>query len=562
MFSYIKRFFSTNISFLIILVVVVFSLYGKAINFELTSLDDTTLIRDNFFYISNIKNIPNFFTTSCFYSNDYSYYRPILTLSFAIETILFGYNLKIYHLTNILLFIFLLYLLYFFFVYYLKANKTITKLIILLFSVHPVFSLVYVWIPARNDSLFAISVILSLITLIKFLSYNKLKHLILFSFIFCISLFLKETGIILPLTYGLFIYFFNYKITKKQIYTILFFLLPLIIIYLLLRKYSVQGTNIEFNLINIKIILINIINGLLMYVEKLLYPIYIPVLSFKVQLTFATIITNITFILFFFFIYKTNFLNKKTLIFSLLWYFLFLLPTFFILDKQILFHRLLVPIIFLLYIFIIFIEKLLSKYKELSKYFIIIFILLFTTLYYVSFFQQDKYKDEENFTINSYLDSPKSPVTCNSMAMLYMKNGNLDKAMELMNFVLQNKPTYQYLLNYALLLSAMGNFDEVENAYLLLEKDLTGKKELIYLPLSEIYYIKEDYQKAFDCIQKAYNLKPYDTTILKQLAKIDEKVGNIQQALEIYTNLSKMEKGNKEYTDKISLLEKALKKID
>ena len=53
MFSYIKRFFSTNISFLIILIIVIFALYGKAINYELTNLDDDILTQSSVNFISN-----------------------------------------------------------------------------------------------------------------------------------------------------------------------------------------------------------------------------------------------------------------------------------------------------------------------------------------------------------------------------------------------------------------------------------------------------------------------------------------------------------------------------
>ena len=559
MLSYIKKFLNTNLSFLIILIVVVFSLYGKAINFELTSLDDTTLIKDNISYISNINNVPKLFIKSCFYSNDHYYYRPILTLSFAVETILFGYNLKVYHLTNILLFIILLYLSYIFFTYYLKTDKNVTKLIILLFSVHPVFSLVYVWIPARNDSLFAISVILSLIALLNILKTNKFKYIIFFSSFFCFSLFLKESGIILPIAYGAFIWFFDYKITKKQIFITLLLLLPFIIIYVLLRKYSIPKTYIELNLINIKTILTNIINVILMYIEKLLYPNYIPVLVSKVNLTIITIITNIVFVLFFIIVYLKNILNRKIVIFSLFWFLLLLLPTFFVLDNQILFHRLLTPIIFLIYMLIIFVEHILNKYKRLSKYLIVIFIFIFTTLYYASFFQQNKYKNEKNFIINSYLDSPYSLVTCNSMVMLYLKTGNIDKATELMNYILQKKFTYGYLLNYATLLCASGKFDKAEEICLKIEKDLKGRKvrkEMIYITLSEIYYMKKNYEKAYAYIQKAYKLKPYDTNLLKQFAKIAEKIGNIEQALGIYKNLLKIDRNNEEYKNKIYLLDK------
>lgn len=67
MFEYIKKFLSTNTAFLIIVIIVVFSLYQKAINYELLQLDDMEIISSNISYISEIKNIPNFFFTRCFF---------------------------------------------------------------------------------------------------------------------------------------------------------------------------------------------------------------------------------------------------------------------------------------------------------------------------------------------------------------------------------------------------------------------------------------------------------------------------------------------------------------
>ena len=150
--KYIKNFFNTNISFFILLIIVVFTLYGKAINFGLTALDDDILITKNINLISDYKNIPKLFTMSAFYDNTTAYYRPILSLSFAIESFFVRDNLKLYHLTNIILFVLSLYLFYLFCIE-LKLNSIITKFILLLIAVHPMFSSVVVWIPGRNDSL-------------------------------------------------------------------------------------------------------------------------------------------------------------------------------------------------------------------------------------------------------------------------------------------------------------------------------------------------------------------------------------------------------------------------
>ena len=125
------KFFKSNLFFFAVLTLLVFTVYAKSINYEFTGLDDEGLTYKKSLYISDIKNFPKFFVTDCYHNKKITqYYRPVLALSFAIETILFGVNTKVYHITNIILFILALYLMYLF-LYRLGQNKTILKFIIL-----------------------------------------------------------------------------------------------------------------------------------------------------------------------------------------------------------------------------------------------------------------------------------------------------------------------------------------------------------------------------------------------------------------------------------------------
>ena len=107
-----KNFLSTKIFFVLILIGITFLVYGKAVNFGLLSLDDTSSITNNLERISSLKNIPVIFSTNCYDENspDIPYYRPVLILSFSLETVLFGYNPKIYHFGNLYLFFFSIYI--------------------------------------------------------------------------------------------------------------------------------------------------------------------------------------------------------------------------------------------------------------------------------------------------------------------------------------------------------------------------------------------------------------------------------------------------------------------
>ena len=70
-----------------ILVVLGFVLYSQILSFDLTYLDDNTLIIDNWEIISNLRNIPLAFSSDAFFSGTNFYYRPLLNVSFMLDAL-------------------------------------------------------------------------------------------------------------------------------------------------------------------------------------------------------------------------------------------------------------------------------------------------------------------------------------------------------------------------------------------------------------------------------------------------------------------------------------------
>ena len=277
------KFLKTNLFFFLLLTAVVFSLYGKSINFDFTYRDDSVLILEKANFLSDIRNVPKLFTTSCFYSNDFQYYRPILNFVLLTETVFFGTNSKVYHFTNIILFILALYLMYVF-LCKLKLNETILKSIVLLMSVHPILTSCVVWIPARNDTLLAIFIILSFIFFVKYLENNLTKNLSLYVLFFTLALFTKETAILTLLLYPLFVYCFNYKINKKEIIKNVCIFITILLIYFILRGVAVSDNNITQYLINIVPFLKNMFAGICMYLYELFIPDNFPIMLYDIKL--------------------------------------------------------------------------------------------------------------------------------------------------------------------------------------------------------------------------------------------------------------------------------------
>ena len=558
MFKYIKIFLNTNIFFLILLTILIFSLYGKSIDFKLTNLDDNTLISDNINFISDFKNITKLFTKSAFYNNTTLYYRPILSLSFAIESFFVRDNLKFYHLTNIVLFILALYLFYLFCIE-LNLNSIILKFILLIIAAHPMFSSVVVWIPGRNDSLLAVFFVASFICFIKYINTQKIKYAFLFCLFFVVSLFTKETFILLIPLYFIYLYLYDCNISKKKLLALFIFLVPFVCAFFILRNYAVVSLGYEYFLFNIGILAKNFVKDSLIYFYNFFVPETIPVILFEASLPLKIIIYNCFFLfILLFFLYK-KILSKEIFVFSSALVLLSIFPTFLQKENIYLNHRFFVCSLGFIIILTYSLDQLIlraDKLKKILKVFLItVFLIHFVNCFYLSYVQADKYKNYKNFWINAYQDSPQYYIACQNLAGIYVDLGLFDEARYYMEKAISLKSSFKTLINYANFLVAIGNLDEAETAFLGMEQDMKGSKDLVYYPLSEIYYRKQDYENAQKYALKAYNIKPYNISYSKQLIKIYDMIKNYAEELKIYEQLLNFDKKNEEYRDKIKELE-------
>lgn len=548
MLNKIKQVINTNFFFFILITIIVFSIYGKSINYELLNFDDTILISNKINFISDIKKLPEIFVTDCYYTKNSaeSYYRPILSLSFVLETLLFGENSKISHTTNIILFVLSIYLMYVFLLK-LKLNKYVLQSVLLLLAVHPALTSVSVWIAGRNDSLLTIFTILSLINVLEYLQNNKLKNLLLSILFFAISLFTKESATVLTVIIPLFMFSIN-KFNVKKLLNIYFGFILFIILYFILR--NLASVNSSSFIMEYNTFLKNIIYGFTMYISTFLSPADVPVCLFDFTPAFSDILKTIIFITLLIFVYYKNFINRRFVLFGLSFFILYLLPTFFIL--QFFFHRLLLPVFGLILIFVLLIQKVVEIDNIYKKYFIFSFVILFLILSYSSYLQTNKYKNNEIFTLNGYKDAPTYHVFLSSMGNLYSNKQDYDKALEFKLLAEENMPGY-YLTDIAAILCYQKKFDKAEE---ILKKviEFSNQKEFAYANLSLIYDEKQDYEKSLEYAEKAYKENPYNIELSVNLARkylLNEKY---QESIDIYLNLLKFKKNEAGYYYSIGFL--------
>lgn len=520
------KFLKSNLFFFLLLTAVIFSLYGKSINFDFSYHDDINLILEKADFLSNITNIPKIFITSCYYSNDFQYYRPILNLSFLIETSIFGLNTKIYHITNIILFILALYLLYVF-LCKLKLNKTILKFLILLVSVHPVLTSSAVWLPVRNDILLSIFVFLSFIFFIKYLENNSIKNLILYVLFFSTALFTKETALLILFLYPIFIICFDYKSERKEIYKHVLAFIPILVIYFYLRNISVQSVNVSFYFQNITSCLNNFITGVSTYLYKLLVPCNIPIMLYDIKLTISNIILDVFLLIFVLFLYCKKYLSTKVLLFSVIWFISGLVTTFLLPDYVYLNHRLIISLPGILIIFVCVIDKLITKYNKITKYLLLLSIILFSCFFVYSFNLQNKYKNKYEYWTNAYLSAPNYHGTNYWVAHLYMEQELYSDAKEFL-IKANEYGNNRYISDLALLYYREGNMDKAEELY---NKSIENEinKAQCYRNLSVIYLKRDnDFNKAMEYAQLAVKEEPYDDEYKKYLEVLQNQIKNVK----------------------------------
>ena len=139
-----------------------FILYFQVVFFGFVKLDDIAIIENKQDILSNISNIDKVFTTDAFLREQGSFYRPLQTLTFMIESQFVGADPWLYHILNSILHSVNCVLLLWLFIV-LGFDKKKSFVLALIFAIHPLFTHAISWIPSRNDIMLVIFLIPSFI---------------------------------------------------------------------------------------------------------------------------------------------------------------------------------------------------------------------------------------------------------------------------------------------------------------------------------------------------------------------------------------------------------------
>jgi hypothetical protein len=255
--SSIKKFFPYIVLFLI-----VFVLYSKTIKYSLVNFDDKIFIQDcasdykkktiwtDIFKNNVMMGKQDNSNSKVWIENNWNYplYRPILTLSFAVESRLSKNPIRVAHIVNILLHIACVFL-FFFFVRRYLFSKTVSFLSTIFFAVHPLFVFSTAWIAGRNDTLLFIFFISSFIFFIEYLNKNNFVFFSLSAFLTLLGVFTKETALLVPVVF----IFYSFCEKKSNLITLPIYATWAIIVFLFLSmKSAAVSGSICFSMIVIK----------------------------------------------------------------------------------------------------------------------------------------------------------------------------------------------------------------------------------------------------------------------------------------------------------------------
>jgi len=331
----------------IILVIMVFVLYGTTLHNQYLKMDDTDLIVDNEVFIKHLKNIPQAFRQSCFeipghLTDNKSYYRPMLIVSFMMDAQVHGARGSVtFHFMNILYHLLACLLLYYLLLK-LGSNALTALALSLLFAVHPVNIHAVAWIPGRNDILLTIFALLSVHGLIDYYKKGDQKYLTLHFVAYAAALFTKESGVILLTLYFAFMWLWMRDLAfYKRKWFIPVIYVAITAIWYLAMTSALKGMEKIGGGDPIMNVVIHNMPYMLLYIGKILLPFNLNVMP-GVD-TMAIVLGCISLIGLAYIVLQIKDIRK--LLFCLFWFFIFLAPTLLVPELPAYEHRDYLPLI-------------------------------------------------------------------------------------------------------------------------------------------------------------------------------------------------------------------------
>jgi hypothetical protein len=514
-----------------------FLLYLPVFWFGFSYLDDNVLILRDFSFLSS-GNFIQVFKRGIFQilHTPEAYYRPMFTLSFMLDASLGKTSPLIYHTSN-LIFHIIASCLVFLVLKKIGSKRLLAFLAALIFALHPALTSAVAWIPGRVDSLLTIFVLASFIFFLNFFRSSPsagwgrsplsfILHLVFFG----LAILTKESALLLPIILLIYLYLANSKklISVKTLLLIIAWTLT-IWLFWQLRSKALQ-TPLPIDLLTLTKTVLNNSSTLLVYIGKIVLPFKLstyPVLkdSPLVLGWLGLAILAILFIL-------SDKVRKNSLIFGLIWFVLFLLPSFAQAGSSSTFtpleQRLYLPMVGFLMIVLetnLFKNIIAGKFSNLAWIMVVLAFLSGITLLH-----SQNFKDRLSFWERAVKTSPSSAFARNNLGAIYYLDGRiLEAGAEFQKALNKNSQEPMVHNNLGLVLMAMEKEEQAEQMFKK-ELELNPDFETAHYNLGLLYSRQEKFDLAVASWEKTLALNPDYLDAYVQLANYYSRQKNQEKA--------------------------------
>lgn len=444
----------------------------------------------------------------CFSSNLSNYYRPLQTLSYAIDYSLWRLDSFGYHLSNLILHLLCAYLVYL--VVKLFYNNWTGLLSSLLFLIHPLSTQVVTYISGRADSLVGLFFLSSFYLFVRAFAQNKKNSLFYFLSIlfYAFALITKEISLIFPLIFLSYLSIFKPRAKGS----VLLSCLPYVMLslgYLISRLTILDFTRYTKEVflwqdIPFLIRLFGFGQIILSYLGILAFPLNLhmnyaspyPVDFFGMGMFISLLILVLVSALFW-----LSFRISRTTFFFMVWFFILLFPTANIilpLGVSIAPHWLYLPAIGGFSILAAYLVKLVDAKRGRERFLIAGIIAIVLFFYgWVTLSHNSKWRDNTTLYLHELKYSPDDCILHNNLGNEYRRKG------------LYSEAEQEFQRSIA----------------------LNPKYPLAYNNLGLVYLEQGFLEKAINSFQQAAGLRPDLPQIFINLGRTYQKQGRTESAL-------------------------------
>lgn len=505
-----------------------FLLYFKTFHFGFTYLDDNVML-DRFDFISRFSNLPEFFKRDVFNTQGGgAYYRPMISVIGMLDARWAGTDPGAYHVTNVLLHSTACCLL---FRTLLKLNygRGTAFFYALFFTVHPVLTQAVAWIPGKNDVLLAVFSLLSFLSFLSFLENGGWARLASHLLFLLLALLTKENAVFLCVLCAFFAVFLRDRKAEKSRDPRLWAGWVLVVAGWFAARMAVLKAVSGDASFDVAVSLAGNLPALAAYVGKIFFPVnlgVLPVLK-DMPMSYGIAAAALTAAM----IYAARPKRVLFIAFGILWFLLFLLPTFIQSSASAANFRedrIYLPLMgFIFLLAELDIPKMLGLSGLRAAALGAGVLCLFAG---VTFFYSENFRDKISFWKKAVETSPSYAFSYNNLGSMYYLDGNLAGAESMWKKALAINPRERLAHgNLGLLEMNRGKFREAEEHYFR-EIELNPRYDNVYLNLGLLYFGAGLPDKAEAAWETAVRVNPEFARAYESLAVLSYQRKDIGKA--------------------------------